>query len=455
MTPRLADHRAHAQAAWRAALAAADPREAVRRVWDTAVAKQPDKASLKLLAIGKASIEMAMAACECIEGDARAIELRKGFVTAVPERLTASASAQLSKCNVRAVPADHPLPTLRNVEAARMMGEFLDSCEPEEVLLVLLSGGGSAHLASPIDGVSLDELKAVSSALMSSGATIHELNCVRKHLEKLKGGRSAARCRAGKIIVLVLSDVIGDSLDVISSGPFAPDPTTFADAIQVMVQRRVASTHPGVMELLLESASREPWIVETPKPGDAAFARDRVRHIILASNKSATSAVEASMREIGFLSGACDNDVQGEASTVARDWIGRSLAVERGRANSSAAFILGGETTVAVGAHAGLGGPSQEFALAGAEALGSVDLRGRRAALLTFSTDGLDGPTDAAGALVTDQSWTDLVNAGVNPAIALADHNSHHALDRVHALIRTGATGTNVNHIAVLLLYAS
>jgi glycerate 2-kinase len=173
-----------------------------------------------------------------------------------------------------------------------------------------------------------------------------------------------------------------------------------------------------------------------------------VTHAIIANNQAGVNAAADAAGSLGYSIGTVATGVEGEAAVVARDWIARSLGVS---ASLPAAFVLGGETTVTVGTRAGLGGPSQEFALAGAGAL--ADLKGRRAALVAFSTDGVDGPTDAAGAVVTESTWSDLMSAGVDAAAALGNHDSHRALDRVGAVIRTGATGTNVNHIAVLFVY--
>jgi glycerate 2-kinase len=449
--PRFEDHAFHAEVAWKAALAATSPGAIPSRVWRGFLPRSFNPKRLKVLAIGKASIEMTDALLARL---AKMPLLRRvpieGLVTCVPARLTRQVRARLASRNIRALLADHPLPTSRNVRAARAVAAFLDACEKDDTLLVLLSGGGSAHLALPIEGLSLDELTALSSDLMKSGATIHELNCVRKHLEQLKGGRAAARCGAGKIRVAVLSDVIGDPLDVISSGPFAPDPTTFAQALAIVRKRRLATRHTSATKVLM--AGVEGTLPETPKPGDRSIAR--VKHTIVLSNQSAMIAAASALRDLGFDLASFSFDVEGESASVAQEWLRDELRVKEAPPIIS---ILGGETTVTVGSARGLGGPSQEFALAGARALARA--RSARAAtpvrraLLTFSTDGVDGPTNAAGAIVTDETWREIARAGVDPEAALKDHDSHRALDRVGALIRTGPTGTNVNHIAVLLVY--
>lgn len=445
LLPRFADHQAHAELAWNAALAAARPAAIQNRLWTRLLPLSLRKDRLKVLAIGKASIEMVGALRQRLGSPRRGVQI-EGLAICVPKRLTRAAQSELASCNMRALPADHPPPTPRNIKAARAVAAFLESCEPDDTLLVLLSGGGSAHLAWPVEGLSLDELKSLSSDLMKSGATIHELNCVRKHLERLKGGRAAALCRAKRIRVGVLSDVIGDPLDVISSGPFAPDPTTYADALKILRKYKLATRHKVAVQILTSGSRGE--LAETPKPRDRAVAR--VHHTILLNNKSAVVGVANALDGLGFNPSSATLDMEGEASQVASRWIREELKSLR---PGPQLCILGGETTVSVKKATGLGGPSQEFALAGAKALATHTPRGRRAALLTFSTDGVDGPTAAAGALVTDQTWAEIRKAGIDPARALSNHDSHTALNAVNALIRTGPTGTNVNHIAALMVF--
>jgi len=454
-TPRFVDHRVHADAIVEAALDAADPVEAVERCWPIGL---PRSRYIKLLAVGKASIEMAHAACEIANWVDGRRPFAGGLVTAVPSRMTSDALRELAEFNIRVLPADHPLPTERNLAAANEVESFLRSCQQDETLLVLLSGGGSAHLSLPAQGITLEDLRSVSSALMRSGATIAELNAVRKHLEVLKGGRSARVSGAGRTHVLVLSDVIGDRLDVVSSGPFAPDITTFADALAVLYRYKIDA--PANVRAILESGARGDAgsLDETPKPRDVAF--ERVKHTILASNANTVKVLGTTLERDGFSIGGVRMNVEGEASDVCEAWLRDCLAdAARSRHSGAVAYVLGGETTVTVGAAQGLGGPSQEFALVGARVL----TRYREAhantparfVLVTLSTDGIDGPTDAAGAIVTDEAWLAIKRFGIDPDRALKNHDSHHALDSVGALIRTGPTGTNVNHIAVLMVYSS
>lgn len=453
-TPGFSDHRSTADGIIEDTLEAANPTACVERCWPIGL---PPSRCIRLLAIGKASTEMALAACEMVNRIDGRRPFAGGLVTAVPRRMTSDAHRELGEFNIRALPADHPLPTGRNLAAAREVESFLRSCQQDETLLVLLSGGGSAHLALPVPGVSLQDLKAVSSALMHAGATIADLNAVRKHLEVLKGGRSARASGAGRTHVLVLSDVIGDRLDVISSGPFAPDPTTFADALAVLDRYKIDA--PASVRATLEAGARggadSPG--ETPKPRDIAF--ERVTHTILASNANTVKVLGTTLERDGFSVGGVRMNVEGEASNVCETWLRDCLAdAERPHHPGPRAYILGGETTVTVGTATGLGGPSQEFALVGARELAlyhdAQTSTPTRFVLVTFSTDGIDGPTDAAGAVVTDETWREIARLRIDPERALANHDSHLALDSVGALIRTGPTGTNANHVAVLMIYA-
>lgn len=398
------------------------------------------RAPVKLLSIGKASVAMARAAA-----DELGPTLAGGVVIAIPERAATHEAAELERLGLDVLPADHPLPRERNIAAAREAERLVRAIGPGETLLALVSGGGSAQLALPRDGITLDEVVRVSNALMRVGATIRELNAVRKHLERLKGGQLGAMCR-GTARVLVLSDVVGDSLDVIASGPFAPDPTTFADALGVLHTRGVAREFAGIASFL--EVGRRGASPETPKPGDPALAR--ITHEIIGNNTTAIEAAVAWARSRGWTIERVDTGVEGEAGAIA----GRLAEWACARAASGqvgappVAVVLGGEPTVTVGGASGLGGPSQELALAFAREAANVP----GVMLIALSTDGRDGPTDAAGAVVTGRTWADAAQVGIDPSRALAGHDAYHALDRLGALIRTGPTGTNVNHVALAVV---
>lgn len=423
--PTFTDWLLHAAEVVRAMLAAGDPCGALRRAWvrPTGV--------VRLLATGKAAIGMASEALTLLGAAPAELIVTAPEAVPVPESLRA-AGAKVFTC-------DHPYPTPRNAEAARAVAEMVGRVGEDETLVALLSGGASAHLSFPCEPLSIDDLAAATRALQRAGATIRELNTVRKHVEQLKGGRLAARCR-GRVEAYILSDVIGDPLEVIASGPTAADPTTFADALRVLEGRSLTATLPNVADLLRHGANG--GLAETPKPGDAVFAR--VMNRIIASNRQGVDAVAARLAELGFAVQSVEHGVEGEAATIGRRMVATASACT---ATGPRAWVIGGEWTVTVGDGDGVGGPSQELALAGAEALARIDCP---MSMLAFSSDGRDGPTSAAGAIVTHETWHRIAATRLEPASELCHHDSHAALDVVNALIRTGPTETNINHVAVL-----
>ena len=407
----------------RAVLEAADPARAVdRSLQATPIPAGP----VALLALGKAATGMAAAAIERLGP-----RIVGGVVVGVPEHIARFDPAGLP---IRALPADHPLPTARNVTAAEVLLAEAGAVGPDTTALVLISGGGSAQLTLPAGDLTLEDIRAVTNALLRAGASIDELNAVRKHLDRLKGGQLArALSGAGRVEALVLSDVLGDRLDVISSGPTAPDPTTYAQAIEVLTRRGVTPPDRVLTHLQAGAHGRVP---ETPKPGDPAC--ERVRHRVIANNAAAVAAAADALRGQGW-SVQTRTGVTGEAAEAGRA-LARDLAQGPPRS-----IVWGGETTVRVGDAPGVGGRNQELALAAAVALEGQD----GVLVMSLGTDGVDGPTDAAGAVVTGQTAGAMRRAGVDPARALARHDAHPALDAAGALLRTGPTGTNVNDITV------
>lgn len=308
--------------------------------------------------------------------------------------------------------------------------------------MVLLSGGTSALLTLPAERIDRGEYRRLTEALLRDGkVTIRELNTVRKHCERLKGGRFAELLGPLWAHVYLLSDVIGDALDVIGSGPFAPDGTTFLDALKVV--DACPDAPPGVRAHLLAGlAGEEP---ETPKPGDAAFAR--VRHAVVGNNEKSARAAAAAAGRVGLRIVGAALGVEGEAADVARRFARQAISLQPGL--RPACLVLGGETTVSVGSAPGRGGRNQEFALAAA-----IEIDGApRAAIATFATDGADGPTDAAGAIVTGETCRTAREIGLDPAEHLRRHDSHGFFQKVGGYIRTGPTGTNVNDLAIALVY--
>ncbi|MCA9288530.1 MAG: DUF4147 domain-containing protein, partial [Phycisphaerales bacterium] len=298
------------------------------------------------------------------------------------------------------------------------------------------------------------------------------LNCVRKHCERLKGGRlarlvgagdegrAAARIRSvgaprsdaharSRVLALVVSDVLGDPLDVISSGPLAPDPTTYADAIGVLERRATAGHVPSVVAHLRAGVRGEHD--ETPKPGDAAF--DGVVSTIISSNQTAAIAARDTLLDLGFrVKVVCR--VEGEAGAIGRGLVGDAIA-ESAAADASFAVVYAGETTVDVGDATGLGGRNQELALAAGIELEGLAHLGARVCVATLATDGIDGPTDTAGAVVDSHTGALARERGVDLGGALARHDSHAALGALGLLVRTGPSGTNVNDAAIAMVYLS
>ncbi len=416
----------------RAALDAANVGQAARRAW-----RPLDDGPLLVLSIGKASVEMAAAASDLLAG--RAFE---GIVTAVPERISPVLDAGWS-----VLPCDHPLATQRNLDAATYIEsrvrDFAENRAGRGHLLAFLSGGGSAHLTLPVDGVSLAEYIELQRRLMLAGATINELNAVRKHAERLKGGRLAMLAQGLRVRVLVISDVIGDPLDVIASGPFSPDPSTFADAMDVIARHGCRRCAPSVDELFERGGDGQ--CPETPKPGDPFFSEIDAQ--IIASNASAVDAVAAALQSRYNLAHR-RTGVTGEARDLARELVG-TLAAHMNSSDGPIGIAWGGEPTVAVGRAKGRGGPSQEFALAAAIELERLDIND--ACIIAFSTDGIDGPTCNAGGIGDADLCRTLRAAGREPAAMLDSHDSAAALELAGRAITTGPTGTNVNHVFVAL----
>jgi hydroxypyruvate reductase len=311
-----------------------------------------------------------------------------------------------------------------------------------DTLLVLLSGGGSAHLAYPAPGLTLDHIGTITAALLRGGAVIAELNAVRKHVEVLKGGGLAKLAYPARTVALILSDVLGDPLDVIASGPAAPDPTTYADALKILDHFDLLATAPELTTHLQRGASGS--LPETLKPGDPVF--ERVTSILIGSNRLAVEAVVKGAERLGFRMEQIEHGVEGEASEAGRELARRAKTLAG--AGEAACIVLGGETTVTV-TGSGRGGRNTELALAAALEIEGIE----KVAIFTFATDGVDGPTDAAGGQVSGETAGRIRSAGLDPLARLAEHDSYPALKAADALIQTGPTGTNVNDVAVALVY--
>ena len=406
--------RSDAKAIFQAALSAAHAGNAFDRIF--------------LISIGKAAVEMA-AAIEAICG-----KLLTGGLA-----ITKHGHAQRRLRRIPVVEAGHPIPDASGIRAAHQVRGLLRELNARDLLLVAVSGGASALLSAPADPITLAAKQKTTNLLLRAGADIFQLNAVRKHLSFLKGGRLAALAYPAPIVSLLLSDVIGDPLDVIGSGPTAPDPTTFTNAIQVLEKFKITGRTPKtVLELLRKGARGE--IAETPKPGDPLF--QNVYNIVAGSNALALAAAAREAHSLGYRPRILSNIVSGEARDVARTHIDILRKVGR----RPACLLAGGETTVTVKGK-GHGGRNQELALAAAIAMeGLPDVLA-----LCAGTDGTDGPTDAAGALATGKSITRARRLGLDPSKFLDDNNSYPFFSALGDLVKTGPTGTNVMDIEVLL----
>jgi hydroxypyruvate reductase len=424
-----------ALAIWRAALAAGDVDGLLRRalaVEDGALRAGdgrldlPEGGRVLVLGAGKAAAAMARST-EALLGD----RVAGGFVV-VKDGYTAPTR------RVEVGQAGHPVPDARGEAAAARLLDLARDAGARDLVVVLVSGGASALTPAPAPPVTLAEKQAVTRLLLGAGATINELNAVRKHLSRLKGGQLARAAAPARVLTLVLSDVIGDPLDVIGSGPTAPDPTTFAGALGVLDARGLLGRVPPSVRVRLE-AGRRGEVPETPKPGDPLF--ERVTSVVIGNNALVVRAAAEAAERLGYTPHVLTRELQGEAREV-----GPAL-LERARSLAPpACLIAAGETTVTVRG-AGRGGRCQEAALAAALALRP----GERLVVLAAGTDGTDGPTDAAGGLTDAGTAARAAAAGLAPARALDDNDSWALLQGTGDLLVTGPTNTNLLDLYLVL----
>jgi len=341
--------------------------------------------------------------------------------------------------------AGHPVPDQAGVQASRDLAALLGAVRAGDLVVCVISGGGSALLPSPVEGITLGEKQEVTRLLLGCGATIGEINGVRKHLSALKGGGLARLARPAALLTLVLSDVVGDPLDVIASGPTVADPTTFAEACQVLARYGLGAQVPVPVRARLEAGARGE-LPETPKPGDRLFARSV--NLMVGSNALAVAAAARQARALGYRPLVLSTTVTGETREVAavHAAIARELATTGRPLRRPACLLSGGETTVTLRG-TGKGGRNQEFALAGALGIEGLE----RMAVLSAGTDGTDGPTDAAGAFADGDTVARARAAGLDPRAALDGHDAYPFFQGLGDLISTGPTRTNVMDLRLIL----
>jgi hydroxypyruvate reductase len=417
----------------------ADPRDLLRRMFDAAVAvSQPDrvvpkylpeppKGRLVVLGGGKASAAMARAVETHWPGPLEGLVVtRYGYAVAC-ERIEIAEAA-------------HPVPDAAGEAAARRLLQIAEGLGPDDTALCLVSGGGSALLALPLPGITLADKQALNRALLASGATITEMNCVRRHLSSIKGGRLAAACHPARVVSLLMSDVPGDAPIDIASGPTVPDPTTCADALDIV--RRYGVELPAHVRQALESGRGE-----SVKPGDARLAG--IETHIVAAPQAALEAAARVARDAGIDAHILGDSLEGEARDVGRTLAGIALQVaRRGQPFAPPCVLLsGGETTVTVRGN-GRGGRNVECLLSMAIALGGA----RGVYALAADTDGVDGAEETAGAFAAPDTLARALAAGIRPLDRLADNDGHGFFGALGDSLVTGPTRTNVNDFRAVLV---
>jgi len=348
---------------------------------------------------------------------------------------------------IRLLEAGHPVLDERGAAAARAIHALARSAGAEDLVLVLVSGGGSALTPAPVPPITLGDKQAMTRWLLAAGATINQLNVIRKHASLLKGGQLARAASPARVEALLLSDVVGDPLDVIASGPTAPDASTFAEALDILERFTLRERAPRSIVLRLEQGARGE-LPETPKPGDPLFAR--VRNSVIGNNALVVNAAAARARELGFTPHVLTRALEGEARDVAGRFVelARAIRAGRGPVAAPACVIAGGETTVTIRGR-GKGGRCQEFALTAALAMDSLG----DVVILAAGTDGSDGPTEAAGAMADRESVARARARGFDPEAGLAENDSNAVLGGAGDLVVTGPTNTNLLDLYMVLVH--
>jgi hydroxypyruvate reductase len=439
----LAQMRQDAREIFDAGLSAADPYLAIKRhvrvdkhrlsVAD-ATYDLDDYDRAFIVGAGKASARMAHALEELLGARAAAGVINVKYGYAVPLRVAAVHES------------GHPVPDDAGERGAREIIDLAQMAGERDLIFCLISGGGSALLPCPADGITLGDKQQTTRALLDCGATIQEINAIRKHISKVKGGRLARLAFPATVIALILSDVIGDSLDSIASGPTVPDSTTFADCIRIVrrygIEERIP---PPVLQLLRRGARGE--VEETPKTGEPVF--QRVQNLIVGSNRLALAAAQRKAEELGYKSLLLSSLIAGETRIVAAVHcaIANEIAATGNPIPRPACVISGGETTVTIRG-SGLGGRNQEFVLAAGNEIAGLE----NAVVLSGGTDGSDGPTDAAGALADGETLARAKALGLDANAFLDNNDSYHFFQSLGDLLITGPTFTNVMDLRIILV---
>jgi glycerate 2-kinase len=435
--------RGKALSIFQASLRGADPRRCVKRflkVEQGILSAGNFRKSLQdidrviVVGAGKASALMAQATEEILEGrvDCGVIITKKG-----PE---------VSLERIKVYFGGHPLPDEEGAKGTERIMETVAQAREDDLVLCLISGGGSALLVAPYEGIGLEDKKRMTQLLLECGATIDEINAIRKHVSRVKGGRLAKAAFPAQTVSMILSDVIGDRIDSIASGPTAPDPTTFEECFEIIKKYNLMERMPGSIKLFLQ-ANKGKQGTETVKPGDPVFAR--VENVIVGSNLLALKEAETEAKALGFHTLLLSAAISGDTRKAAEEHALLAQEIRQGRSTPPppACVVSGGETTVVVKGE-GKGGRNQEFSLAAAMQIDGL----KDVVISSMNTDGIDGPTDACGAMCDGFSVSRATKMHLDPADYLERNDSYRFFEKLNDLIKIGPTNTNVMDIHILLV---
>ena len=427
---------------YQSALSAVDPQIAVKRVMTV---------KENTMQVGNRRYDLSQMAHIYVVGAGKANgAMAKAVEDLLAEHITEGAITvkygHLKKLRrIKTTEAGHPVPDQRGVAGTRKIVDLLTRANERDLVISLISGGGSALMPLPVDGVSLTDKKKVTDLLLRCGATIEELNAMRKHLSRIKGGQMARLAFPATVVNMMLSDVIRDAIDVIASGPCAPDMSTYRACDRIIEKYRLSEKLPrSVVDHIRQGVSGT--VPETPKPGDPVF--DRVQNVVIANNTLAVKGAEKKARELGYRTLVLSTSITGETREVAHvhGAIAREIHATAHPIKAPACILSGGETTVTIRG-SGLGGRNQEFALTAALDIHALD----RTVVLSAGTDGTDGPTDAAGAFADSTTVARAKHMGLDPHDYLNRNDSYHFFHRLGDLLITGPTHTNVMDVRIIL----
>ena len=428
-----------------AALEAVDPVKAIEQHLNrdgsqltigTRVYSLNDIERILLIGFGKASVPMGNTVARILEG-----YISEGIL------ITKGKAPPGDKSQIPVHEGAHPVPDQRSIIGAQKVVKLLSTTTKNDLVVFLISGGGSALLTLPVPEVSLNDIQSLTKLLLGCGANINEINCLRKHLSQVKGGQLAHLAYPAQVVTLILSDVVGDPLDVIASGPTVPDQSTFSDALAILEKYEIIEdAPPSILKHIQLGTERK--IADTPKTGDMIFKS--IENKVIGNNYQASKAAISQAQNEGFNTLLLTTSLQGEAQIAGKMLaaIAKQVATTGEPIPRPACIVTGGETTVTLRGN-GLGGRNQELALGAVEDLAGLD----NVMLITLATDGDDGPTDAAGAVATGETLERALLLGKNPSRYLSRNASYEFFDQLGDLLKPGMTGTNVNDITFLFFF--